>query len=131
MVDCIERVVSALIELGRPREMHPEPAPLGQILFRTTDFVDAQARQKHVTIRRRAIDPDPRVTTRHDTTGRATSLSHLPLQKRQDHAKIVRKNCEPPHCCVGWSVKIHHLFSPSRGTAFAPFFDQILTWRES
>ncbi len=58
-VDRIERVVSALIELGRPRKMRPEPAPLGQILFRTADFVDAQARQKHVTIRRRAIDPDP------------------------------------------------------------------------
>jgi len=58
-VDRIERVVSALIELGRPREMHPEPSSLGQILFRTTDFVDAQARQKHVTIRRRALDPDP------------------------------------------------------------------------
>ncbi len=55
----IERVVSALIELGRPREMHLAPSSLGQILFRTTDFVDAQARQKHVTIRRRAIDPDP------------------------------------------------------------------------
>ncbi|NOT58409.1 MAG: HAMP domain-containing protein [Deltaproteobacteria bacterium] len=55
----IERVVSALIDLGRPREMHPEPSFLSQILFRTTDFVDAQARQKHVTIHRRAIDPDP------------------------------------------------------------------------
>jgi two-component system, NtrC family, sensor histidine kinase HydH len=55
----IERVVSALIDLGRPREMHPEPSPLGQILFRTTDFVDAQARQKHVTIRRHTIAPDP------------------------------------------------------------------------
>lgn len=58
-VDRIERVVSALIELGRPREMHPEPSPLGQILFRTTDFVDAQARQKRVTLQRHAIDPDP------------------------------------------------------------------------
>ena len=58
-VDRIERVVSALIELGRPREMRPEPSPLGQILFRAADFVDAQARQKHIAIRRRAIDPDP------------------------------------------------------------------------
>ncbi len=58
-VDRIERVVSALIELGRPRKMRPEPTPLGQILFRTADFVDAQARQKHVTIQRRTIDPDP------------------------------------------------------------------------
>lgn len=55
----IERVVSALINLGRPREMHPKPSSLSQILFRTADFVDAQARQKHVTIRRRTVDPDP------------------------------------------------------------------------
>jgi signal transduction histidine kinase len=58
-VDRIERVVSSLLELGRPREMRPELSPLGQILFRAADFVDAQARQKRVTIRRRAIDPDP------------------------------------------------------------------------
>ncbi|MGH2617686.1 MAG: ATP-binding protein, partial [Thermomicrobiales bacterium] len=58
-VDRIERVVSSLLELGRPREMRPEPSPLGQILFRAIDFVDAQARQKHITIRRHAVDPDP------------------------------------------------------------------------
>jgi signal transduction histidine kinase len=58
-VDRIERVVSALLELGRPREMRSVPSPLGQILFRAADFVDAQARQKHLTIRRRATDPDP------------------------------------------------------------------------
>lgn len=58
-VDRIERVVSALLELGRPREMRPEPSPLGQILFRAADFVDAQARQKRLAIRRRAIEPDP------------------------------------------------------------------------
>ena len=58
-VDRVERVVSALLELGRPREMRPEPSLLGQILFRAVDFVDAQARQRHITIRRRAIDPDP------------------------------------------------------------------------
>jgi len=58
-VDRIERVVSALLELGRPREMRPEASPLGQILFRAVDFVDAQARQKRIAIRRRATDPDP------------------------------------------------------------------------
>ncbi len=87
MVDCIERVVSALIELGRPREMHPEPAPLGQILFRTTDFVDAQARQKHVTIQRRVIDPDPRVTTRHDRE------RHVPFPPTPAKKTGSRKNC--------------------------------------
>jgi signal transduction histidine kinase len=58
-VDRIERVVSALLELGRPREMHPEPSLLGQILFRAADFVDAQARQKRIAVRRRVVDPDP------------------------------------------------------------------------
>jgi signal transduction histidine kinase len=58
-VDRIERIVSALLELGRPREMRPEPSPLGQILFRAADFVEAQARQRRITLRRRAIDPDP------------------------------------------------------------------------
>lgn len=58
-VDRIDRVVSALLNLGRPRQMHLEPSPLGQILFQAADFVDAQARQKGVTIRRLAIVPDP------------------------------------------------------------------------
>lgn len=58
-VDRIERVVSALLELGRPRELRLEPSPLGQILFRAVDFVEAQARQRRITLRRRASDPDP------------------------------------------------------------------------
>ncbi len=58
-VDRIDRVVSALLELGRPREMHSELAPLGQILFRAADFVEAQARQKGITIKRQPTDPDP------------------------------------------------------------------------
>jgi signal transduction histidine kinase len=58
-VDRIERVVSALLNLGRPRVMHLEPSPLGQIVFRTADFVDAQARQKQILIQRHPVDPDP------------------------------------------------------------------------
>lgn len=58
-VDRIERVVSALLELGRPREMRAEPAALGQILFRAADFVEVQARQQQITIRRYPIEPDP------------------------------------------------------------------------
>ncbi len=57
-VDRIERVVSALLTLGRPRTMHLEPSPLGHIVFRTADFVDAQARHKQIIIRRHPIDPD-------------------------------------------------------------------------
>jgi signal transduction histidine kinase len=58
-VDRIERVVSGLLELGRPRKLHLEASPLGQIVFRAADFVEAQAREKKVSLRRRAIDPDP------------------------------------------------------------------------
>jgi signal transduction histidine kinase len=58
-VDRIERVVSALLELGRPHEMQAEASPLGQIVLRAADFVDAQARQKHITIWRRALNPEP------------------------------------------------------------------------
>jgi signal transduction histidine kinase len=58
-VDRIERVVSALLELGRPREMCPEPSLLSQILFRAVDFIDAQARQKGIAIQRRATDLGP------------------------------------------------------------------------
>ena len=58
-VDRIERVVSGLLELGRPRELRPEPAAVGQIVFRAADFVEAQAREKHVSIRRHPLVPDP------------------------------------------------------------------------
>lgn len=60
-VDRIERVVSALLELGRPRQMHLEASPLGQILFRAADFADVQARQQRIEIRRRAREPDPMI----------------------------------------------------------------------
>jgi signal transduction histidine kinase len=58
-VDRIERVVSGLLELARPRELCPEPSRLGQIVFRAADFVEAQAREKGVAIHRHAIEPDP------------------------------------------------------------------------
>jgi two-component system, NtrC family, sensor histidine kinase HydH len=58
-VDRIERVVSGLLELGRPRELRPEPAAVGQIVFRAADFVEAQAREKHISIRRHPVVPDP------------------------------------------------------------------------
>jgi signal transduction histidine kinase len=60
-VDRIERVVSGLLELGRPRAMRREPSRLAEILFRATDFVEAQARAKGVAIRRRPPADDPLV----------------------------------------------------------------------
>lgn len=61
-VDRIERVVSGLLELGRPRELRLESAPLGQILWRAADLVGVQARERAITIVRHPCDPDPRVT---------------------------------------------------------------------
>ncbi|MGH7859257.1 MAG: two-component system sensor histidine kinase NtrB, partial [Candidatus Binatia bacterium] len=58
-VDRIERVVSGLLELGRPRELRPEPTALGQIVFRAADFVEAQAHEKGVSVRRHPTEPDP------------------------------------------------------------------------
>jgi len=58
-VDRIERVVSELLELGRPRELRPERTALGHVVFRAADFVEVQAREKRVSVVRRAIEPDP------------------------------------------------------------------------
>lgn len=57
-VDRIERVVSALLDLGRPRELRLEPSALGQIVLRAADFIEPQARQKQIAIRRRVSDHD-------------------------------------------------------------------------
>lgn len=57
-VDRIERVVSALLDLGRPRELRLEPAALGHIVLRAVDFIEPQARQKQITIRRHVSAPD-------------------------------------------------------------------------
>jgi signal transduction histidine kinase len=58
-VDRIERVVSGLLELARPRTLQLTACALGQIVFRAADFVDAQAREHGVVLRRQPIDPDP------------------------------------------------------------------------
>lgn len=60
-VDRIERVVSELLELGRPRELKREATLLGQLVFRAADFVEAQAREKGVSVRRRTSESDPEV----------------------------------------------------------------------
>ena len=61
-VDRIEGVVSGLLELGRPRTLRLESAPLGPIVARAADFVDVQARTNGVAIARRLAAPDPPVT---------------------------------------------------------------------
>lgn len=49
-VDRIERVVSSLLNLGRPREKRIESAPLGPILARAIAFVEPQAREKQLVV---------------------------------------------------------------------------------
>jgi len=49
-VDRIERVVSSLLNLGRPREKRIEAAPLGPILSRAVAFVEPQAREKQLAL---------------------------------------------------------------------------------
>jgi signal transduction histidine kinase len=58
-VDRLDRVVAGLLELARPREPLIEPTPLGPVVTRALDFVDAQAREKGITIRR-VLSADPR-----------------------------------------------------------------------
>jgi len=58
-VDRLDRVVAGLLEIARPREPLIEPTPLGPVVTRALDFVDAQAREKGITIRR-VLSADPR-----------------------------------------------------------------------
>ncbi len=60
-VDRIERVISGLLELGRPRHLRLEPVALGSVVFRAADFVEVQARTEGIEVRRRPAAPDPEV----------------------------------------------------------------------
>jgi signal transduction histidine kinase len=60
-VDRIERVVSELLELGRPRELTREPTALGPVVFRAADFVAARAQEKGVVVHRQVSQADPEV----------------------------------------------------------------------
>jgi two-component system sensor histidine kinase HydH len=51
-VDRIDRVVTGLLELARPRAPHLEPTGLAPLLARALDFVDGQAREKGVRVHR-------------------------------------------------------------------------------
>ncbi len=51
-VDRLDRVVAGLLELARPREPLIEPTPLANVLARALDFVDRQAGEQGITIRR-------------------------------------------------------------------------------
>lgn len=51
-VDRLDRVVAGLLEIARPREPLIEPTPLAPVVTRALDFIDAQAREKGITIRR-------------------------------------------------------------------------------
>jgi signal transduction histidine kinase len=57
-VDRIDRVVAGLLELARPRQPKMEPTTLAPVLGRALDFVDGQAREQGVTIRRE-LDATP------------------------------------------------------------------------
>ncbi len=58
-VDRIDRVVTGLLDLGRPRELRPEPSRLDQIVFRAVDFAEAQAREKGVSVCRHPLAAAP------------------------------------------------------------------------
>jgi len=57
-VDRIDRVVTGLLDLGRPRELALERASLAEIVARAAEFAEPQAREKGVVLRRGATaDP--------------------------------------------------------------------------
>ena len=58
-VDRIERVVSELLQLARPRALRVEPCEIGQVVFRAADFVETQASEKKIRVCRSARTPDP------------------------------------------------------------------------
>jgi signal transduction histidine kinase len=58
-VDRIERVVSELLQLARPRALRVEPCAIGQVVFRAADFVETQASEKKIRVCRSARSPDP------------------------------------------------------------------------
>ena len=51
-VDRLDRVVAGLLELARPRQPSFEPTQLAPVLTRALDFLDLQAREKHIVVRR-------------------------------------------------------------------------------
>jgi len=51
-VDRLERVVAGLLELARPRQPSFEPTALAAVLARALDFLDGQARERQITVRR-------------------------------------------------------------------------------
>jgi signal transduction histidine kinase len=51
-VDRLDRVVSGLTELARPRTLAVQPTPLRELLGRAVDFVEARAMEKDIALRR-------------------------------------------------------------------------------
>jgi signal transduction histidine kinase len=58
-VDRLDRVVDGLLELARPREPLVEPTPLTPVLARALDFVEGQAREQGIVIRRALAADQP------------------------------------------------------------------------
>ena len=59
-VDRLDRVVTGLTDLARPRELAVQPAPLNELLGRALDFAAGQASEKGIALRR-AFDSGPSV----------------------------------------------------------------------
>jgi signal transduction histidine kinase len=51
-VDRLDRVVTGLTDLARPRELAIQPAPLNELLRRALDFAEGQAAEKGLDLRR-------------------------------------------------------------------------------
>ena len=58
-VDRVDRVVTGLLELARPRQPSLEPAGLAPLLRRALHFIDGQAREKGVVVDGRFVPAPP------------------------------------------------------------------------
>ncbi len=59
--DRLAGVVDDLLSLDRPRPLHLQPVPVSQPVLRAADFVEPQAEQKGVRLRRKPARTEPRV----------------------------------------------------------------------
>jgi len=59
--DRLAGVVDDLLSLDRPRPLHLQPLPVSQAVFRAADFVESQAEQKGIRLRRRPASAEASV----------------------------------------------------------------------
>jgi signal transduction histidine kinase len=124
-VDRIERVVSELLELGRPRTLRVERTPLGPLLFRAADFVEAQAREKGVSLFRHPAGAEPHALCDPDLVYQvALNLLVNAVQILPAGGVVEARTLPPSNGYVGFEVRDDGpgMTEEVRAHIFEPFF---------